>query len=112
MSAGAPESASTGGGESPAAGARVSEVEAAREARLGPGPEFDLIRSFLRGRTGSERPDVRVGPGDDAAVVAGDGIVLTIDLSIEDVHFRREWLSPFESGYRAVTASLSEIGRA
>jgi thiamine-monophosphate kinase len=49
-----------------------------------------------------------VGPGDDAAVLEG-GWVVTTDLSIEDVHFRRDWLSDGEIGYRAGAAALSDV---
>jgi thiamine-monophosphate kinase len=76
---------------------------------LGPGAEFNLIREFLAARTHFDRQDIRVGPGDDATVVAGDGIVISSDLSIEDVHFRREWLEPDEIGYRAAAAALSDL---
>src|SRR4051794_18923394 len=70
---------------------------AAAGAPLAPGAEFDLIRRFLP-RHAAERPDVRVGPGDDCAVIAGDGIALSSDLSVEGVHFRRDWLSMREIG--------------
>ncbi|MDX1674844.1 MAG: thiamine-phosphate kinase [Longimicrobiales bacterium] len=75
---------------------------------LGPGREFDLIRRFLEGgaRPG---PAVRVGPGDDCAVVTGAGVAITSDMSVEDVHFRRCWLEPGEVGYRAAAASLSDL---
>lgn len=75
---------------------------------LGPGVEFDLIRRFLAPAPVA-REGVRVGPGDDAAVVAGDGIVLSTDLSVEEVHFRRAWLSAREVGYRAAGAALSDL---
>jgi thiamine-monophosphate kinase len=79
-----------------------------RAVPLGPGHEFDLIRRFLAGE-GTELPaEVRVGPGDDATVLAG-GWVLSTDLSIEDVHFRRAWLSDREIGYRATAAALSDL---
>ncbi len=86
--------------------------------RLGPGAEFDLIRSLLerdaslRGRLGAEAPgasSVLVGPGDDCAVVHAPGIALSIDLSIEDIHFRRDWLEPGEIGWRATAAALSDL---
>lgn len=77
--------------------------------RLAPGGEFDLIRRFLAGPAPAERPDVRVGPGDDCAVVAGDGIALSTDMSVEGVHFRREWLAPEEIGWRAAAAALSDL---
>lgn len=76
--------------------------------RLGPGAEFDLIRRFLPRGT-PPRADVRVGPGDDCAVVAGSGIALSQDMSVEDVHFRRGWLSFREIGGRAAAAALSDL---
>ena len=78
-----------------------------RRIALGPGAEFDLIRRFI----GDEEPlppEVWVGPGDDAAVLEG-GWVVTTDVAIEDVHFRRAWLSDREIGYRAGAAALSDI---
>ncbi|HET7228636.1 MAG TPA: thiamine-phosphate kinase [Longimicrobium sp.] len=75
---------------------------------LARGPEFDLIRRFLPKHTPA-RPDVRVGPGDDCAVVAGDGIALSVDMSVEGVHFRRDWLSFREIGGRAAAAALSDL---
>ena len=75
---------------------------------LGPGPEFDLIRRFLAPATAG-RADVRVGPGDDCAVVAGKGIALSSDMSVEEVHFRRGWLPPEGIGYRAAAAALSDL---
>jgi thiamine-monophosphate kinase len=74
---------------------------------LGPGREFDLVREML-GRWGS----VARGIGDDAAIVdvpAGERLVVSTDTSIEDVHFRRTWLSPEEIGYRAAAAALSDL---
>lgn len=77
-------------------------------AELGAGPEFDLIRRFLRAAPPAG-PAVLVGPGDDCAVVAGGPVALSSDMSVEDVHFRRAWLSPREIGYRAATAALSDL---
>lgn len=76
---------------------------------LGPGREFDLIRKILEAAGGEEGLDVRVGPGDDGAVVGGGPLAVTADLSIEGVHFRRSWLQAREIGYRAVAASLSDL---
>lgn len=73
---------------------------------LGPGREFDLIRRIV-GDDPLAR-EVRVGPGDDAAVLS-DGWVLSTDLSVEDVHFRRSWLSDAEIGYRAAAGALSDL---
>ena len=78
-------------------------------ASLGPGAEFDLIRRFLPHAPRLGRSDLLVGPGDDCAVVTGDGIALSVDMSVEGVHFRRDWLAPFEIGHRAASAALSDL---
>ncbi len=78
-----------------------------RTIRLGPGAEFDRIRAAIA--LGGELPEaVRVGPGDDAAVIEG-GWVLSTDMCVEDVHFRRSWLSDSEIGYRAAATALSDL---
>ena len=80
---------------------------------LGTGAEFDLIRRFLdtdeTHRTRSLPEHVRVGAGDDCAIVRGEGIALSVDMAVEGVHFRREWLEPEEIGYRSVAAALSDL---
>lgn len=78
-----------------------------RNIELGPGREFDLVRTLLDewGRSAQ-----RIG--DDAAVLevpAGERVVVTTDTSVEGVHFRRDWLNHFEIGYRATAASLSDL---
>ncbi|MBI4545748.1 MAG: thiamine-phosphate kinase [Gemmatimonadetes bacterium] len=84
-----------------------------RSVALGAGAEFDLIRRFLAagaesGEGGPTANQLLVGPGDDCAVLAG-GLVVGADLAVEGVHFRRDWLSPKEIGYRAAAASLSDL---
>jgi thiamine-monophosphate kinase len=78
------------------------------EPPLAHGPEFDLIRRFLPKHVAA-RGDVRLGPGDDCAIVAGDGIALSADMSVEGIHFRRDWLSLREIGWRAAAAALSDL---
>jgi len=67
--------------------------------------EFDLIRGFY---TGATEADLLVRPGDDC-VVLRNGTALSSDASVENVHFRREWLSLEEIGYRAAAAALSDL---
>ena len=77
------------------------------EMALGPGAEFDSIRSMIE-RWGNRA----VGLGDDAAEVKierGDTLVVSVDAAVEGIHFRPEWLEPSEIAYRAVTAALSDI---
>ncbi|MEO8192208.1 MAG: thiamine-phosphate kinase [Gemmatimonadales bacterium] len=76
-------------------------------AALGEGREFDAIRRMLD-RWGPRARAI----GDDAAVIEGirsRKLVASIDTSVENVHFMREWLSPAETGYRAATAALSDL---
>lgn len=75
--------------------------------RMGPGGEFDVIRAILA-ESDEAGPEVLLGAGDDALVLTG-GWVLSCDLSVEDVHFRSEWMSPGEVGYRAAAAALSDL---
>jgi thiamine-monophosphate kinase len=77
------------------------------ETALGPGREFDLVRVMM-----SRWGDRARGIGDDATVLAAppDGqLVLSTDTSLADVHFRREWLSAEEIGWRATSAALSDL---
>jgi len=72
--------------------------------------EFGLIqrltRMFLR------PPDVLVGAGDDAAIfklTSGQLVVATCDMLIEGVHFDLGAYSATHAGWRAMTASLSDV---
>lgn len=48
------------------------------------------------------------GIADDAAVF-GDGFVVTQDMLVEDVHFRRAWTSWRDLGYKAAAVNLSDL---
>lgn len=76
---------------------------------LGGGVEFDRIRAIA-----AALGDAAVGLGDDAAVIPrGDGTpVISVDVSVERVHFRTEWLSFEEIGWRACAAALSDLAAA
>jgi len=70
--------------------------------------EFELIDALVA----RLRPtDAVVGPGDDAAVVAlSSGLhVVTTDLLVEDVDFRRSWATPADIGFKAAAVTLSDI---
>jgi thiamine-monophosphate kinase len=71
--------------------------------------EFALIRRITARLTGS--PDVLLGPGDDAAVVAAaDGrVVASTDLMVEGRHFRRDWSTAYDVGRKAAAANLADI---
>ncbi len=81
--------------------------------------EFDLIRDLLAKANGVSPTDagtdaaagggVWLGAGDDAAVVDAGRLVLSTDLTVEDVHFRRSWVTFAEVGARAVTSAASDL---
>jgi thiamine-monophosphate kinase len=74
--------------------------------------ERDILKE-IRARTGRGGSGVlRVGVGDDAAVLAvrrGEEMVVTTDLSLEDVHFRRGWHAPEAVGHKCLARGLSDI---
>jgi len=77
---------------------------------LGPGPEFDRVRAIARALG-----PLAAGLGDDCAIlpeVSGSNLVLSTDVSVEEVHFRREWLGPAEIGWRAAATALSDLAAA
>lgn len=73
---------------------------------LGPGKEFDRIRA-VAAALGARA----AGLGDDCALIAAGGVTLALstDLTVEGVHFRREWLAWEEVGWRAAAAALSDL---
>jgi thiamine-monophosphate kinase len=76
--------------------------------------ERAILRDIrIRAQRGAKREGaLRVGIGDDAAVLAvrrGEEIVVTTDFSLEDVHFRREWHAPEAVGHKCLARGLSDI---
>jgi len=76
---------------------------------LGPGKEFDRIRAIVQ-RLAELLPE-NAPLGDDCALVPfGDvTLALSIDASLEGVHFRTDWLDFKEIGFRAAAAALSDL---
>ena len=69
--------------------------------------EFEIIaRYFSRA---SNDPDVVIGVGDDAAVLAVDGLVaVTVDTLVPGVHFP-DGMAPHLTGYRLMAVNLSDL---
>jgi thiamine-monophosphate kinase len=53
---------------------------------------------------------IRVGIGDDAAVVmTSPESVLTSDMAVQDVHFKLEWSSAFDIGRKITAANIADV---
>ena len=73
--------------------------------------ERELIAG-IRARARRFGPGVRLGIGDDCAVLApraGHELVVTTDMLLEGRHFRREWHTPESVGHRCLARGLSDI---
>ncbi|HEX5566764.1 MAG TPA: thiamine-phosphate kinase [Streptomyces sp.] len=71
--------------------------------------EFGLIRELTSRITAT--PAVRIGPGDDAAVVAAPDrrVVASTDVLLEGRHFRRDWSTAYDVGRKAAAQNLADI---
>jgi thiamine-monophosphate kinase len=71
--------------------------------------EFGLIRELTSRITSA--PAVRLGPGDDAAVVAAPDrrVVASTDILLEGRHFRRDWSTAYDVGRKAAAQNLADI---
>jgi thiamine-monophosphate kinase len=74
--------------------------------------EDELLNILSRFWKNSHHSNTIVPNGDDALALyleGGKAILLTVDTSLENVHFTQELLSFNEIGYRAVAGALSDI---
>jgi thiamine-monophosphate kinase len=69
--------------------------------------EFEIIARYFTRQ--SNDPDVVLGVGDDAAVLAVDGLVaVTVDTLVAGVHFP-DGMAPHLLGYRLMAVNLSDL---
>jgi thiamine-monophosphate kinase len=74
--------------------------------------EDDFLRRVRRKAFSKKQPGLVLGIGDDCAIFrprAGEDLVFTTDMMLEDVHFRRESHPPGAVGYKALARGLSDI---
>src|SRR5262245_66018151 len=93
-------------GRAAAARRRNGSPVVSAHLRLGSGGEFDRLRAIF----------ARLGPtgqalGDDCALLRAEKatIALSIDMSVENVHLRHDWLTLSQVGYGAGGASADGI---
>jgi thiamine-monophosphate kinase len=54
--------------------------------------------------------DVLLGPGDDGAVLAVDGpVVSSVDVLVENVHFKLGWSEPGDIGRKAIAVNVADL---
>ncbi len=67
---------------------------------------IDLVRRTFP----SSHPDLILGIGDDAAIFQGRAHqVVTTDIAVENVHFKREWSPARAIGARTVAANIADL---
>jgi thiamine-monophosphate kinase len=75
--------------------------------------ELSLISAIRKRAEGGAAPKtVRLGIGDDCAILqpkAGTEVVVTTDLTLEEVHFRRDWHPAEAVGHRCLARGLSDL---
>ncbi|HXS46850.1 MAG TPA: thiamine-phosphate kinase [Solirubrobacterales bacterium] len=71
--------------------------------------EFELLER-IREKLPPAGSRVRLGSGDDAAIVVPGGATATsVDALVDGVHFRRSWSSLEQIGHKALAAALSDL---
>ncbi|WP_243310284.1 thiamine-phosphate kinase [Fundidesulfovibrio agrisoli] len=70
----------------------------------------DHFLEAISARFPNAHPHMTVGRGDDCAVLAcPETMVMTCDMFVENVHFRRAYFSPQDAGHKALAVNLSDI---
>jgi len=76
------------------------------------GGELALLRQIRQRAAGAARGGLRLGIGDDCALLAaraGEELAVTTDLSIAGRHFRLDWHPAEAVGHRALARGLSDL---
>lgn len=78
-----------------------------RLREIGELPLLERIRARFSVKSGS----VLAGMGDDAAILKGDSrkLLATTDMMVEGVHFDLGFTTPYQAGFKLVSANVSDI---
>ncbi len=88
---------------------RKRQVQSGRDGKRG---ELALLELIRRRTAGQRSPGVRLGIGDDCALLLPrpeEELCVTTDLSIEGRHFRLDWHPPEAVGHRVLARGLSDL---
>jgi thiamine-monophosphate kinase len=71
------------------------------------------IVKLLQDRYPESNLSIKKGIGDDAAVIlpnnAQEYWIVTTDMLLENIDFRRDWMTPGELGYKSIAVNLSDL---
>ena len=90
----------------------MPRVPRSRNASAKPHGELALIERIRQRAASSGSSAVRLGIGDDCAILqprANEELLVTTDFSLEGRHFRRDWHSPQSVGHRTLARGLSDL---
>ena len=73
--------------------------------------EEDLVGILVNRARRHQDGQTLIGPGDDAALIAGmpSGLVISTDTYLDGSHYRRRWLDPGDIAQRCLGAALSDV---
>jgi thiamine-monophosphate kinase len=68
--------------------------------------------NWLKQKVRIRDKDVLIGIGDDAAIVRvkeDQLTILTTDMLVEGIHFRCDWQTPYQLGYKSLVVNISDV---
>lgn len=73
----------------------------------------DDFLALIAAKLPNSHPSLILGRGDDCAEIrCPERMAVSTDLFVEDIHFRKRYFSPFETGYKALAVNISDMAAA